>query len=75
MQERLAQVEEELPRVEGWVAETEQAMGVYVSAEETQRLTEVLAVLRDRQAELTSEWERLATELEGQMEGQGATSN
>jgi len=74
MQERLTQVEEELPRVEGWVAETEQALGVYVSAEETQRLTEVLQVLRDRQAELTSEWEKLATEVEGQLEGQGAAS-
>jgi ATP-binding cassette, subfamily F, member 3 len=66
MQERLAQVEAEIPRVDGWVAETEQALGVYVSAEETQRLTEVLGVLRDRQAELNSEWEELSLQLEGQ---------
>jgi ATP-binding cassette, subfamily F, member 3 len=68
MQERLAAVEAEIPRVEGWVAEAEQALGVYVSAEETQRLTEVLEVLREQQATLNSEWEKLATELEGQME-------
>jgi ATP-binding cassette subfamily F protein 3 len=66
MQERLAEVEAEIPRVDGWVAEAEQALGVYVSAEETQRLTEVLAVLRDRQAELNSEWEEISLQLEGQ---------
>ena len=64
MQERLAAVEAEIPRVEGWVAEAEQALGVYVSAEETQRLAEVLAVLRAQQATLNEEWEKLATELE-----------
>jgi ATP-binding cassette, subfamily F, member 3 len=66
MQERLAAVEAEIPRVDGWVAETEQALGVYVSTEETQRLTEVLAALRDRQAELNSEWEELSMQLEEQ---------
>jgi len=66
MQERLAAVEAEIPRVDGWVAEAEQALGVYVSAEETQRLSEVLAVLRDQQASLNSEWEELAAELEEQ---------
>ena len=71
MQERLAAVEAEIPRVDGWVAETEQALGVYVSAEETQRLTEVLETLRDRQAELNTEWE----ELSMQLEEQGATSS
>jgi ATP-binding cassette subfamily F protein 3 len=75
MQERLAQVEAEIPKVDSWVAEAEQAMAVYVSTEETQRLTEVLAALRDRQIELNSEWEKLATELEAQMEGQGAASS
>jgi ATP-binding cassette, subfamily F, member 3 len=64
MQERLAQVEAEIPRVDGWVAETEQALGVFVSADETQRLTEVLEALRDRQAELNSEWEELSLQLE-----------
>ncbi|HZZ39677.1 MAG TPA: ABC-F family ATP-binding cassette domain-containing protein [Acidobacteriaceae bacterium] len=66
MQERLTAVEAEIPRVDGWVAETEQALAVYVSSEETQRLTEVLAALRDRQAELNSEWEELSMQLEEQ---------
>jgi hypothetical protein len=39
---------------------------VFVSAEETQRLTEVLEALRDRQAELNGEWEELSLQLEGQ---------
>jgi ATP-binding cassette subfamily F protein 3 len=73
MQERLAAVEAEIPRVESWIAEAEQALAVYVSQEETQRLSTVLDVLRERQASLNSEWEELATQLEGQMEGQ-ATS-
>jgi ATP-binding cassette subfamily F protein 3 len=66
MQERLTAVEVEIPRVDGWVAETEQALGVYVSAEETQRLTEVLGALRDRQTELNNEWEELSMQLEEQ---------
>jgi ATP-binding cassette subfamily F protein 3 len=70
MQERLTAVEAEIPRIEGWVAEAEQALGVYVSAEETQRLSEVLAVLREQQASLNSEWE----ELSMQLEGEGATN-
>jgi ATP-binding cassette, subfamily F, member 3 len=57
-------VEAEIPRVDGWVAETEQALGVFVSADETQRLTEVLEALRGRQAELNSEWEDLSLQLE-----------
>jgi ATP-binding cassette subfamily F protein 3 len=64
MQERLAAVEAEIPRIEGWVAEAEQALGVYVSPEETQRLSEVLAVLREQQASLNSEWEELSMQLE-----------
>ena len=52
------------------MAEAEQALGVYVSAEETQRLSEVLAVLREQQESLNSEWE----ELSMQLEGEGATN-
>ena len=74
MQERLVAVEAEIPRIEGWVAEAEQALGVYVNTEETQRLSEVLAVLREQQASLNEEWEKLATELEAQMEGHEATN-
>jgi ATP-binding cassette subfamily F protein 3 len=39
MQERCAFIEEELPRVEETIASTEQALGQYVSPDETRRLT------------------------------------
>ena len=71
-QDRLAAVEAEIPRVESSLAETEQALAVYVSTEETQRLSAELITLRELQASLNREWEKLATELEGQLESQGA---
>ncbi len=64
MQERLAAVEAEIPRVEHSLAETEQALGVYVSTEETQRLSDALNALREQQASLNSEWEELSMQLE-----------
>jgi ATP-binding cassette subfamily F protein 3 len=39
---------------------------VYESAEETQRLTEVLESLRQQHASLTAEWEELVLQLEQQ---------
>jgi ATP-binding cassette subfamily F protein 3 len=66
MQERLAQLEAEIPRVETLLAEAEQALGVYISQEETQRLSAELDALRSRQAELNGEWEELSLQLEGQ---------
>ena len=44
MQDRLVFVEAEIPRVETAIAETEQAMGNFVSAEETQRNSSALEV-------------------------------
>jgi ATP-binding cassette subfamily F protein 3 len=64
MQERLAAVEAEIPRVENSLAETEQALTVYVSTEETQRLSAELSALRDQKALLTNEWEELSMQLE-----------
>ncbi|HVT97887.1 MAG TPA: ABC-F family ATP-binding cassette domain-containing protein [Acidobacteriaceae bacterium] len=64
MQERLAAVEAQIPKVETSLAETEQALGVYVSAEETQRLSDALTALREQQASLNSEWEELSMQLE-----------
>ena len=43
MEERCAFLEEEIPRVEASIAHTEEQLGVYVSAAETQRLTDWLA--------------------------------
>jgi len=64
MEERCAFLEEEVPRIEGAIAHTEQQLAVYVSAEETQRLTDLAATLRKELAELTAEWEELMMQLE-----------
>ncbi len=66
IQERYAFIEEEIPRVEASIADTEQALGLFVSMEETQRLTKQLEDLRTRNQVLTSEWEELMQVLEGQ---------
>ncbi len=66
MQERCAFVEEEIPRLEDLIVDTERRLGDYVSVEETRRLTELLEDLRVQHATLTAEWEELALELEQQ---------
>ncbi len=65
MEERCAFLEEEIPRVEAALANTEQELGVFVSAEETQRLTDLAANLREEAAALTAEWEELMLQLDG----------
>jgi ATP-binding cassette subfamily F protein 3 len=64
MQERLKFVEEEIPHVEALIGEAEQSMGVYVSAEETARVTTELDSLRQQYAALTGEWEELMGQVE-----------
>jgi len=64
MEERCAFLEEEVPRIEAALETTEQQLGVYVSAEETQRLTELAADLRLQLDERTAEWEELMMQLE-----------
>jgi ATP-binding cassette subfamily F protein 3 len=66
MQERLAAVEAAIPRVESSLAETEQALSIYVSTEETQRLSDELNALRVQQTSLNNEWEELSMQLEEQ---------
>ena len=64
MQERLGAIEEEMPQLETAIAETEAALGNFVSAEETTRLSTVLGGLREMQASLTEEWEDLMLQVE-----------
>ena len=64
MEDRCAFLEEEIPRVEASVAHTEEQLGVYVSAAETQRLTALAEDLRAQLAVLTGEWEELTLQLE-----------
>jgi ATP-binding cassette subfamily F protein 3 len=65
MEERCAFLEEETPRIEAAIAHTEEQLGVYVSAAETQRLTDLAEDLRSQLASLTAEWEELMMQLEG----------
>ena len=64
MEDRCAFLEEEVPRVEAAIAHTEEQLGVFVSAAETQRLTTLAEELRTQLAALTSEWEELMMQLE-----------
>ena len=64
MEARCAFLEEEVPRVEAALAHTEEQLGVYVSAAETQRLSQLADDLRAQLAALTSEWEELMMQLE-----------
>jgi ATP-binding cassette, subfamily F, member 3 len=66
MQERCTFVEEEIPRIEDSIAAAEESLGTYQSAEETQRLTELLAGLRAQHDSLSTEWETLVQQLEQQ---------
>ena len=64
MEDRRTFLEEEIPRIESSIAHTEEQLGVFVSAAETQRLTDLAASLRGQLASLTSEWEELTLQLE-----------
>ena len=66
LEERCAFLEEEIPRLEAAVATTEAGLGQYVSAAETERLTQLLAGLREQLAEATKEWEEGMLVLEEQ---------
>jgi ATP-binding cassette subfamily F protein 3 len=64
MQNRLSIVEAEIPRIETAIAEAEQTLGNFVSADETQRQSATLDALRSEHASLTEEWEHLMQQLE-----------
>jgi ATP-binding cassette subfamily F protein 3 len=66
MQERCSFVEEEIPRLESSIAAAEESLGVYESAEETQRVTQLLQTLREQHGSLNAEWEELVQQLEQQ---------
>jgi ATP-binding cassette subfamily F protein 3 len=65
MEDRCDFLEEEIPRIEASIAHTEEQLGVYVSAAETQRLTTLAEELRGQLVALTGEWEELMAQLEG----------
>ena len=64
MQERHQQVEHGIAELETGIAECERELQSFVSAEETQRWTELLATRRGELEGLMTEWESLSQELE-----------
>ncbi|WP_058187144.1 ribosomal protection-like ABC-F family protein [Terracidiphilus gabretensis] len=66
MEDRCTFLEEEIPRIESSIAHTEQQLAVFVSAQETQRLTTLAEDLRAQLGTLTGEWEELMLQLEEQ---------
>jgi ATP-binding cassette subfamily F protein 3 len=66
MQERCTELEESIARVEAGIAGCEEALSRFVSVEETQRQTGLLASRRTELETLMQEWEGLAAALEAQ---------
>ncbi|HLI62836.1 MAG TPA: ABC-F family ATP-binding cassette domain-containing protein [Terriglobales bacterium] len=64
LQERHQQVEQEIAELEGGIAECERELQSFVSVEETQKWTELLAKRRSELETLMDEWETLSQELE-----------
>ena len=65
MQDRQQQVEAEIARLEQGIAQCELELQSYVSAEETQRQTDLLAQYRSELARKMEDWEELSSVLEG----------
>ena len=64
MQDRCQQMEEEIAELEDGIAECERELQSFVSADETQRQTDLLAQRRADLATLMAEWEELSQALE-----------
>ncbi|MGA1982071.1 MAG: ABC-F family ATP-binding cassette domain-containing protein [Acidobacteriaceae bacterium] len=66
LEERVALIEGELSAIDARVAATEEHLGHYTSAEDSQRTAAELEDLRSLRTALTAEWESLASTLEEQ---------
>ena len=66
LEDRIVQVEQELPQIESMIAAAEEHLGHYTSAGDSQRTAAELDRLRDQRTVLLAEWETLATALEEQ---------
>ncbi len=64
MQDQQQQVEAEIARLEQGIAQCELELQSYVSAEETQQQTDLLAQYRVELAQKMQEWEELSTALQ-----------
>ena len=66
LEDRLRFTEEEIPRLETAIVAAEEKLGVFTSAEESQRTAVELELLRSKRTEVLAEWEELALTLEEQ---------
>jgi len=66
LEDRLAFAEAEIPRLESAIAATEARLGVFSTAEESQRTAAELETLRADRTKLLAEWEELSLTLEEQ---------
>jgi hypothetical protein len=64
MDERLVVVESEVAKTEAIISDCEQQLGNFVSVEETQRLTNLMAEKRAALEVLEDEWATLSEDLE-----------
>jgi ATP-binding cassette subfamily F protein 3 len=65
MKERVAEIEEEINKLEAGIAECEQALQNFESIEETARLTDLLSTRRKDLESLLGEWEEVSAAIEG----------
>ncbi len=66
LEDRLRFTEEEIPRLESAITAAEEKLGIFTSAEDSQRTAAELDRLRSERATLLSEWEELSLTLEEQ---------
>ena len=64
LKERIGEIEEEITKLEAGIAECEQALQGFVSAEETARQTQLLQNRRNDLAVLMQEWEEVSAVIE-----------
>ena len=64
LQDRCAEIEQQVASTEAKISDAESALGVFVSVEETQRVTDELTRLRALVDTLTEEWEEISGALE-----------
>ena len=66
LEDRVAGIEAELNSLDTKIMDAEDRLGHFISAEESQRNASELEAMRARHAQLTSEWETAATQLDEQ---------
>ena len=64
MQERAQELENEIPRLEQGIAECENALLTYVSAEETRRQMELRELRQKELEQAMQEWEEISSAIE-----------